>query len=817
MMNMLKFEFLKLYSQKIFIVIFSVVVLFNGFLVYNNAARNTQGFSPIVYKRVYQDLSGYTNQEKLKKLQDRYDEIQVLIAIANIKDFTKNGNLEAAQHYLEEYKDKIPSYLKIYENGNYLKYSNNIYAERQIIGTVLNEINTSVNYDKYLQDIDEKAAILSSSSLFSKPGTFSYRNIKATPAAFAPLKGTVLKTDIPDGIIAATQSDTTDMAAVLLILLTCISLVIPEKENNLYTLTKPNVNGKSRTITAKISAAFLLCILIESLLYGTNFIVAGSLFGFGDTGRMIQSVTGFIGCPYVFTVSQYFIIYLLTKLAAYFLISLIVLFLCVSLRKSTIIYAAVSIIMGISFALYISIDPQSRLSFFKQVNLVPFLEVTPVYREYTNINLFSYPVNIVIAAWIVFGLSALILSILTIFLFCRQSSVISNQKSIAEFISNRLRLHGRYTVNLLGNELYKQFIGNKVFIVLMLFVIIQGYSYSLMQYSPSPDEQFYRQYMNVLQGPLTSDKVKYINQEQDKLNSAAEGMQKLGEDYAAGKITIAQYTSQSQYYQETLQRQQAFTRVKEQEDYIMQQQKNGKNPYFIYDTGYRMLSAADGNRMDLASSIKICLALVICISSIFAGEYFSEAIYLIHVCKNGRGKTFVSKVMAGLIIMLPLYFLTYFTDIYFVFSHYGTVGINAPACSLNNLSQMPRNISILQYFLLVYAVRIFASFMALLLIIAVSLFIKNSSYTMASSTAILVVPAMICFLNAAVFEKIPFTSLFEANVLFTSKSLLTYTLCFSMTSGILLFIISYRKFCSIQAAASKYNEKNTISLFHIPK
>ncbi|TDT61138.1 ABC transporter permease subunit [Fonticella tunisiensis] len=756
-------------------------------------------------------MTGHSNEEKLEKLQARYDVLQVLTAIANIKDLTEKRNHEIAQHYLEEYRDKIPNYIKLYESGNYLTYSGDLYSERQIIGTVLNEVSSALNYDQYLRSIDERAAVLSGSSLFAKPGTFSYRNIKLTPAAFAPLKGNVLQADISNGVITDTQSHTTDIIAVLLIPLTCMSLIMPEKENGLYSLIKPTVKGQKQTIFTKISAAFLLCILIEALLYGTNFIIAGYLFGFGNTERLIQSVTGLIGCPFVFTDMQYFVVYLLTKLAAYFLTSLLILFLCVRLKKSSTVYAGASIIFGANFALYLSIDAQSQLSFFKRINLVPFLLVTPIYREYININFFSYPVNIIPVTWMTFGLSLLSLCVLTMVFFCRRTSNSSRQKTFAQFMASRIRLWNRYPVNLLGNELYKQLMENKVLIILLIFALIQGYSYSLMQYNPSLDEQFYKQYMKVLNGELTIEKMEYLKQEQEKFDKAAEGLRKLGENYAAGEINNAQYTVQSQYYQEILQKQKAFSRVKEQADYIIEQRKNSKNPYFIYDTGFGLLSTAGGNRMDLMSSIKICLVLIVCISSIFANEYSTGTIDLLHVCKNGRGKTFASKLLTGLIIMLILYFLTYFPDFYFILSNYGIGGMNAPACSLQNLSALPQNISVLQYFILIYTVRLFAAFIIMLFIIAVSLGIKNSFYTMATATAVAVIPIMICLFGSAAFEKIPFTSLLIANILFQGNSILIYNLCFSIPLSIFLLAISYRKFCGIHTATAKYHELSNIS------
>src|SRR5690606_15683360 len=128
-----------------------------------------------------------------------------------------------------------------------------------------------------------------------KPGTFAYRNIQQTPDDFAHLKGNELQFDVSKGVTMATQFMATDVIAVLMIFVVIVLLITREKEQRCLGLIKTTYKGRGPLVASKLLAVVIACVLIVIALYTVNFTLAGYTYGFGDVGRWIQSVDGYIG------------------------------------------------------------------------------------------------------------------------------------------------------------------------------------------------------------------------------------------------------------------------------------------------------------------------------------------------------------------------------------------------------------------------------------------------------------------------------------------------------------------------------------------
>lgn len=72
----------------------------------------------------------------------------------------------------------------------------NEYAEEMLYNKIFQEYRQVNRYDKYLEEIKEKARVCP--ALFSNEGTFAYRNGQITPDAYEKLKGLKLKSDVSD-------------------------------------------------------------------------------------------------------------------------------------------------------------------------------------------------------------------------------------------------------------------------------------------------------------------------------------------------------------------------------------------------------------------------------------------------------------------------------------------------------------------------------------------------------------------------------------------------------------------------------------------
>src|SRR5690606_715002 len=173
-------------------------------------------------------------------------------------DLTISDNrlIGSSEEELEErYKHlDISEWIDKYNSGNYLTFTDSIWKERNLIEQALREMQAVTGYDAYLRQIEENATLMSTISIFAKPGTFAYRNIQQTPDDFAHLKGNELQFDVSKGVTMATQFMATDVIAVLMIFVVIVLLITREKEQRCLGLIKTTYKGRGPLVASKLLA-----------------------------------------------------------------------------------------------------------------------------------------------------------------------------------------------------------------------------------------------------------------------------------------------------------------------------------------------------------------------------------------------------------------------------------------------------------------------------------------------------------------------------------------------------------------------------------
>ena len=94
----------------------------------------------------------------------------------------------------------------------------------------------------------------------------------------------------------------TDALALLFPLAAGLTLLTHERASGLLNLTRPTRFGRSRVYGRKLAAAATLSTVGFVLLYGINALIAGLLYGFAGLDAPVQSLYGFVACPYRMTV-----------------------------------------------------------------------------------------------------------------------------------------------------------------------------------------------------------------------------------------------------------------------------------------------------------------------------------------------------------------------------------------------------------------------------------------------------------------------------------------------------------------------------------
>ncbi len=629
---------------------------------------------------------------------------------------TEQAQAEVSQQY-----EKLREQWKLTEGASW--------DEMELYALILDEITAMTSYDNYLTGIDEAAAQMQQSSLFGDPESFSYRNIQKTPSDFAHLKGIELTISPSKGIELATDFPVTDGIAACMLLLTVLTLVIREKEQNQLLLYHTAFHGRGRLGLAKLCTCFIIGVTAAVLLYGCNLLICGSAYGLGDLGRYIQSVHAMNGSCFRLTVGAYFFLFLLAKAAAYCLLAAVMYLVAVLAKSAPQCFGILTIVGGISAALWMLIPAESPVCLFKYINLPAFLDTQGLFGVYQNRNLFGFPVGQMTVFAVSVSLLLLGLSLLSVRLFARMP-VIRNQTKRWQ-----LRLPKGTHLRLFSHECHKVFIGGKVLWIIAAVMLLRTVTYAPLKVSYTPDEIYYRQYMTELAGEYTAEKEAWLMAEKAELDAAeAEYLAAL---QTAGENTLLVVTK----YQSILAPKAALEETVRHAEYL----KSINNGEFFYDRGYRMLTVGAENKTHILLAMLMTTLTLCCVSGIFTREYRTQMDMLLRSSYKGQKPVLICKLCIAFLIVLMLYLAVYAPYFAQVLSAYGTKGIHAPAASMEHLQGW--NCSVGGYLILLSFKRFVGSLLQAVLLWMLSHKLRSASTLLAAASILFLLPLLLAWLG----------------------------------------------------------------------
>lgn len=141
-------EFFKVYFNKNLLFVFAGLILLNALLLYVNENDRTNYYSPNEYKQIYSSIEKMSSDEALKVLKDEYEELNVLLELS----FASNGGEVSEKSLNERFSSlDIPALIDKFKSGNYLNYTESLWAEKYLYEHVIEEIENVNQYADYLE------------------------------------------------------------------------------------------------------------------------------------------------------------------------------------------------------------------------------------------------------------------------------------------------------------------------------------------------------------------------------------------------------------------------------------------------------------------------------------------------------------------------------------------------------------------------------------------------------------------------------------------------------------------------------------------
>lgn len=413
---------------------------------------------------------------------------------------------EEALAYIADLPDLAGTVREDDSDGVYRTYV----AYHEALDELQSEIRHLDGYGEYLVEIQSQAEIGSQVSIFSKPGSFSRKNLTKTAADFENILGVEVVFGNSRGIKRWLNYELGDY----FYLITVIAIVLAfleERKRGLWPAVRTTWGGRGRLGLTRIAILFAGSAAATLLYSVLPFFLSMAIHGgWGDLMRSLQSVESFGTCPLRISILEWLFQFFAVKILAGTLVGLLLWCILGSIANPQFSISILGVTLAVEYVLYIFLPVQSALNALKYFNIFAYVHTSALYTKYLNVNLLGFAVGIrQIALWgiVIFGV------LFTVWAILLQS--FRRPEGNRDFLS-RISVPANKALDVLrthltigGWEGYKTLAYQYGIFLLILVYLIAG-QLTFLYASSEPVDQWYSSYINDMEGPIDNSTNSYL-------------------------------------------------------------------------------------------------------------------------------------------------------------------------------------------------------------------------------------------------------------------------------------------------------------------
>lgn len=786
-MRILTAEIRKTLTLRFFLIL--LIAIAANFLLFRHSLQGTyRMYEQEWYLTAQQEVLKMEDSARLPALQERYRMLDACQAWERYDQLAQQGYADPADITAE-----MLEFQEVYESGEYLRYTDNLYSERSLVRDLLSDVQRVADHTATLEAVIQEAKMKTSVAIFAKPGTFSYRSQLATIEKFESLLYIHPTYDISDGVLNAQNSAVTDLIALLMILFLCTEMVVTEHKNGMLPILRAARKGRLPLILSKAAVTFVLAFFIAAALWLVNLGYCAGIYGLGDLSRPVQSLNGFTASTLEMSVGQYLVFRFVSKWLLYGIVGLLCLVMGLVWQGAMPTWLTVGGFLGVEYILARTIEPISNWNILKYVNLSNLIFEADWLAEYRNLNFFGYPVEVFLTSGL-FLILALIVSIaLLCWLFCR--------RKIRSLPKPKLRLgwpkwlpRPGKSIHIANHESWKLLIECGVLFVLVLFLALNLQEPRIVSYST--EELYYKNYMEILAGPLDESKEAYIQSEMERFESIYAQIDQLQQDVADGKISSADLEYLMMPLERALKAEEVLNdRILPQRDRILALQAEGKEGWFVYEKGYDYLFGLDSHEKTGAAAM-VLAAIILCFANLYPLETTSGMLPLLNIYAKGRRRTAATKLLLCTLVTVLLFVIAQIPDYRYVVKNFGFPALGAPLCSLESFASWGDGLPVWGGIAVFEGARLMTCLSITMLVVLFSLWVSNQIITMSVSAGVLLMPMLLHLLEIKFLDKVSFYLPLTGTDLLCwqegpTKALIYYGIAFVLGTASMILTLRY--------------------------
>ncbi len=610
-------------------------------------------------------------------------------------------------------------------------------AEKQITLTG-DELNSYIeSYPDYLQSVFDNAENMGTISLLQGKDSFAVKNIDKTVADYSKLSGKVQFGE-NRAIVAFSNYMTGDFMMIAIIILIAIRFS-EERRKGVSGIVKTTVKGRKILALQRIAIIAVSAVVIAFLFTVTEIITGTVMLGDMELSRSIQSVPEFKMCSLPINIYGYLTISTIMKAMTVMTIGVFI-YLFTYILSITPASLIAAVIFGVEYILHAFIISTDRFNFFKFANIFTGLKNDVFFKNYCNLNIFGMPAGFMEACIVLLVILIILFSVLCITFtsgnagfFFKGFAILSGVK---EKVAAKLP-----TMPLFLWEAKKILINQKgiVIVIAAAFLAITSVTqYNYYSYTDYNRTKMYERY----KGAVTEKTIQRIESDIASYEKGIANIeQQIAEIDPEDEGRLAELSEQMVNLQGLLSLTGEFYELGK--DRLEYRNKTGIPVHIIDNKPYKLLLITDTATIN-KNSLYILIALIICFSGVIAYERQCNMYDIQRSQRRGRKTLILSKLILVFIISVLLSASVNIAHLINFTSSVELTNLNVPCQSLTFLDGIPwLKVSIKDYLIILYTLRMVTTFIVGLLITLISRFSKSSSMAMGVSAGIILIPTIL--------------------------------------------------------------------------
>lgn len=599
-------------------------------------------------------------------------------------------------------------------------------------------------YPDFLKNTKKNSENMSVLNMY-KTG-FAADNVRKTAKAYSKLDRIKVEYGENRGVVTLLQYSLTDIILLAFIMIMSLQL-LSERKKGLVNLIRSTRHGRGRLYLQRVVILGLSALAMGILFYGGNLIGMLIKFGSGDMSRTVQSLPEFKQCTYSLTIGGYFMLSCLLKIAACYM-SALAFFLIISLLGTAAAYAITAVLAVTEILLFVVIPPVSSLNMLKFINITAIIKCIDFLSVCRNLNIFGTAVSALKCNGL-FMLFAIILLLAAGYVIHGKMYV--KKKKPFEKLLNKLSLAFEkiaFQKTLFGWESFKLLLKQGgLFFMAAAFILALS---SSMKYPTVYNINiFEKSYYEKYEGLITrktlvkaKNELKGIDNKIEFYQKSIDELMAKGEEFLAKKQETERLNRLISAQNEFKFKKEALLPViKDMHNGYQYTKKNMRRINLIKPYTYDLLLNKD-TQTTRQASLYILIGIIGAVSGIFAYDRQNNMKNTLQSSYRGRRTLTAAKIGCVFTVCVIVSTAIHLIQIVQVGKLLGYNDLDAPVQSLMFMRDFKPYISIMNYLILLLAVRAAAAFFIGLICMAVSRFCADTMSAMGVSIFMLAVPSV---------------------------------------------------------------------------